>query len=78
MTTKQRLKQLEQVRSGGVEEVVFWLDTLTDGNCKLDNELMTIAEAERIIAAYPESVHVIHIISASKQRINSEYIQALE
>lgn len=65
-TNKQRLKQLEQVKTNQNMDVHTLWDTEEDGTVSYDGVRMPKAEAERLAAALPESALLIRVEYASK------------
>jgi len=66
MTSKTRLKKIEQARTAGKpEKVVVMYDAHGDELATFDGVKMTQAEAEEKAAAQPESVLVIRVTYAS-------------
>jgi len=66
MTSKTRLKKIEQARTAGKpEKVVVMYDAHGDELATFDGVKMTQAEAEEKAAAQPDSVLVIRVTYAS-------------
>ena len=66
MTSKTRLKKIEQARTAGKpEKVVVMYDAHGDELATFDGVKMTQAEAEAKAAAQPDSVIVIRVTYAS-------------
>jgi hypothetical protein len=66
MTTKTRIKQLEKASAangGKPEKIVVMFDAHDEGGlAEFDGVEMTQAEADKLAAALPESVLLVHVI----------------
>lgn len=72
MTTKQRIKQLEQVKINQNTETHMLWDTEEEGTVSYDGVRMPKAEAERLAAALPESALLIRVEYASRAEAEND------
>jgi hypothetical protein len=72
MSSKQRIKQLERVKINQNTETHMLWDTEEEGTVSYDGVKMSKAEAERLVAALPESALLIHVVYASKAEADND------